>query len=139
MLRATLAPATYIILEKWNTVQYLKTITKRVNPSILTSLLANEGPRYRATTLTLIPSAIHQLVNHPDIKTTDLSSVNIIISGAAYLPPELAAQMKSFLNEKSVVEQGACCPNQSLAHRSSLAVYGLSESVSWSHSCFFLH
>ncbi|KAJ7321145.1 hypothetical protein DFH08DRAFT_889999 [Mycena albidolilacea] len=96
VLRATLAPATYVILEKWNTVQYLKTITK-----------------YRATTLTLIPSAIHQLVNHPDIKTTDLSSVNIIISGAAYLPPELAAQMKSFLNEKSVVEQ----------------MYGLSEST----------
>ncbi|KAJ7734209.1 hypothetical protein B0H14DRAFT_3898833 [Mycena olivaceomarginata] len=79
-------------------------------PPILSS---KNGTQYRATTLTLIPSAIHQLVNHPDIKTTDLSSVNIIISGAAYLPPELAAQMKSFLNEKSVVEQ----------------VYGLSEST----------
>lgn len=30
ILRATLFPATYVILEKWNTAQYLKAIAKCV-------------------------------------------------------------------------------------------------------------
>ncbi|KAF7362910.1 hypothetical protein MVEN_00641900 [Mycena venus] len=98
VLHSTLAPTTYIILEKWNTAQYLKTIAK-----------------YRATDLTLIPSVIHQLVNHPDIETADLSSVRSVISGAAYLPPELTAQMKSVLNEDAVVHQGYGLSESSLA------------------------
>ncbi|KAF8203424.1 hypothetical protein K438DRAFT_1964909 [Mycena galopus ATCC 62051] len=108
VLYSTLAPTTYIILEKWNTVQYLNTIAKHVlvlRPSIL----------YRATDLTLVPSVIHQLVNHPDIETADLSSVRTVISGAAYLPPELAAQMKSVLNEDAVVHQGYGLSESSLA------------------------
>ncbi|KAJ6614789.1 hypothetical protein B0H10DRAFT_2043386 [Mycena sp. CBHHK59/15] len=76
IFRGTIQPTTYVIFEKWSTSQYLRAISK-----------------YRATHLPLIPSAIHQLVNHPDIKTTDLSSVVHINSGAAYLPPELEARM----------------------------------------------
>lgn len=60
---------------------------------------------------------IHQLVNHPDIETTDLSSVRSVISGAAYLPLELAAQMKSVLNEDVVVHQGASFLTPSLPAR----------------------
>jgi hypothetical protein len=52
--------------------------------------------RYRATDLGLIPSAIHQLVNHPAIKTADFTCVDSITSGAAYLPPELEGQMTRF-------------------------------------------
>ncbi|KAJ6553184.1 hypothetical protein B0H19DRAFT_1155868 [Mycena capillaripes] len=89
ILRMTLLKATYIILDKWNTTTYLKTIAK-----------------YRATHLTLIPSAIHQLVNHPDTKATDLSSVVSVSSGAAYLPPELATQMKAFLKTNTDIGQG---------------------------------
>ncbi|KAJ7133434.1 hypothetical protein C8R44DRAFT_663999 [Mycena epipterygia] len=89
ILRATLFPATFIIMEKWNTARFLKGITK-----------------YRATHLTLIPSAIHQLVNHPDMKTTDMSSVVMINSGAAYLPPELAGRMSRFMKKDSELSQG---------------------------------
>ncbi|KAF7340309.1 hypothetical protein MVEN_01950000 [Mycena venus] len=89
ILRATLAPVTYVILEKWNTPQYLKAVVK-----------------YRATHLTLVPSLVHALVTHPDIKKTDLSSVIAVGSGAAYLPQELAARMGGLLEKDSEVSQG---------------------------------
>ncbi|KAK7064934.1 hypothetical protein R3P38DRAFT_61554 [Favolaschia claudopus] len=89
ILRATLAPATYVILEKWSPTQYLKAI-----------------PKYKVTHLTLVPSLVHTLVNHPDIKSTDLSSVLSVNSGAAYLPPELASRMGALLKKTSEVVQG---------------------------------
>ncbi|KAJ7760882.1 hypothetical protein DFH07DRAFT_1021402, partial [Mycena maculata] len=89
ILRMTFFQATYIILDKWNTTKYLNSVTK-----------------YRATHLTLIPSAIHQLVNHPDIATADLSSVVAVTSGAAYLPPELASQLGRFLEKNPEIAQG---------------------------------
>ncbi|KAG2141964.1 hypothetical protein DEU56DRAFT_272106 [Suillus clintonianus] len=39
----------------------------------------------------LVPSLVHQLVHHPRFKTADLSSIKGIVSGAAHLPPQLAA------------------------------------------------
>ncbi|KAJ7885769.1 hypothetical protein B0H14DRAFT_3082262 [Mycena olivaceomarginata] len=89
ILRATLFPATYVILEKWNTAQYLKAIAK-----------------YRATHLTLVPSMVHALVNHPDVKTTDFHSVVAINSGAAYLPVSLAERMGRLLKKTSEIVQG---------------------------------
>ncbi|KAJ7053848.1 hypothetical protein C8F01DRAFT_1164989 [Mycena amicta] len=89
IMRVSLAPITYVILEKWNTARYLKAVVK-----------------YRATALTLVPSLVHALVNHPDTKKTDLSSVTFVASGAAYLPPELAARMGSLLEKDSEVSQG---------------------------------
>ncbi|KAJ7641374.1 hypothetical protein FB45DRAFT_900036 [Roridomyces roridus] len=89
IIRATLAPATHVIIERWNTAQYLKLI-----------------PKYRATHLTLVPSAVHQLVTHPKTKTTDLSSVLMVGSGAAYLPPELASRFLNLLPRDSDVGQG---------------------------------
>ncbi|KAF8188280.1 hypothetical protein K438DRAFT_1907465 [Mycena galopus ATCC 62051] len=89
ILRATLAPATFVIQEKWNTSHYLKAVAK-----------------YSATHLALVPSMVHALVNHSDVKTTDLSSVISINSGAAYLPQTLAAQMGNLLNKTSEVTQG---------------------------------
>jgi hypothetical protein len=72
--------------------------------------LANTRTRYRATHLSLIPSAVHQLVNHPEIKTTDLSSIMAINSGAAYLPPELATRMSRFLEKTAELTQGVPTP-----------------------------
>ncbi|KAJ6494154.1 hypothetical protein DFH09DRAFT_1265636 [Mycena vulgaris] len=89
IFRGTLFPATYVLMERWNTANYLKAI-----------------PKYRATHLTLIPSAVHQLVNHPATKTTDLSSVIMANSGAAYLTPELATRMSRFLGKDSELTQG---------------------------------
>ncbi|KAJ7182347.1 hypothetical protein C8R43DRAFT_869121 [Mycena crocata] len=84
ILRSTIVPSTCVILDKWNTARYLKAVAE-----------------YHATSLTLTPSAVHQMVNHPDIKKTDLGSVVTFNSGAAYTPPELAAQMVSFLPRKA--------------------------------------
>ncbi|KAJ7506821.1 hypothetical protein B0H11DRAFT_244508 [Mycena galericulata] len=89
IIRGTLFPATFVIFERWNTTQFLRAI-----------------PKYRATHLPLIPSAVHQLVNHPEIKTTDLSSVLAVNSGAAYLPPTLATHMSRFLDKGSQLSQG---------------------------------
>lgn len=47
------------------------------------------------TTLTLIPSIAHQLVNTPKAKKADLSSLMWVSSGAAYLPDHLATKLKA--------------------------------------------
>jgi hypothetical protein len=49
---------------------------------------------------------VHALVTHPDIKSADLSSVIAVNSGAAYLPPELAARMGRLLQSSSEITQG---------------------------------
>ncbi|KII90717.1 hypothetical protein PLICRDRAFT_174091 [Plicaturopsis crispa FD-325 SS-3] len=72
-------PQTMIILPTWNVDLTLKLITK-----------------HRATGLSLIPSVVHQLVNSPLIKKADLSSLTFITSGAAYLPPQLAAKFQRY-------------------------------------------
>lgn len=56
--------------------------------------------------MTVIPSVVHQLVNHPDTQKADLSSIQSIGSGAAYLPPDLALKMKSMVSEQCIVTQG---------------------------------
>ncbi|KAF7335631.1 hypothetical protein MVEN_02218000 [Mycena venus] len=89
ILRATLAPATYVILEKWNTEKYLRAIVK-----------------YRATHVILVPSMVHQLVNHPKFTTTDFSSIVAMHTAAAYLPPELAARMSRNMEENTDIQQG---------------------------------
>ncbi|KAJ7878869.1 hypothetical protein B0H14DRAFT_2711162 [Mycena olivaceomarginata] len=89
ILRSTLSPTTYVILGSWNTTQYLRAIS-----------------RYRPRNLTLVPSLVHQLLTHPDIKTTDFSSVVTVASGAAYLPPELAAQLGRYLKAQSTIRSG---------------------------------
>ncbi|KAJ7160267.1 hypothetical protein C8R46DRAFT_1177911 [Mycena filopes] len=105
ILRITLSPATYVIQERWNTASYLKAVSKRVlcHPNLHKRLT---GSRYHATHLTLIPSAVHQLVNHPDTKKSDLTSVLLLNSGAAYLPPELAKQMSTHLETAAQISQG---------------------------------
>jgi len=89
ILQAALSGMTYVILPRWNTAQYLKAI-----------------PKYRVTLLGLVPSLLHQLVTHPDIKTTDLGSVLAVASGAAYLPPELAAQLRGYLKGHPTISHG---------------------------------
>lgn len=52
--------------------------------------------RYKVTTLALVPSLVHQLVNHPKINQTDLSSLNNLGGGAAYLSWELRQKMLKY-------------------------------------------
>lgn len=66
------------------------------------------------SSLTLIPSVIHQLVNHPKIKEADFSSVSNVLTGAAYMPPELGVKFMKFVPGEARLSEG----------------YGMSEAVS---------
>jgi acyl-CoA synthetase (AMP-forming)/AMP-acid ligase II len=63
--------------------------------------------RYKISLLLLVPSIMHQLVNHPNIQNVDFSSVQVIASGAAYLPPDLAGKITSVAPQVTNVFQGA--------------------------------
>ncbi|KAF9013097.1 hypothetical protein BDQ17DRAFT_1419276 [Cyathus striatus] len=95
-LLVMLVPNTLVIMSKWNIDTVLQLI-----------------PKYRISVLTLIPSVIVQLVNHPKTRQTDLSSLGQVVCGAAYLPRELANKLASFLPAGVSVREG----------------YGLSEST----------
>ncbi|KAG2147416.1 uncharacterized protein EDB93DRAFT_1104094 [Suillus bovinus] len=71
-----LNPSTIVMLPKWNIDEFFDSI-----------------PKYRITTLILVPSLLHQLVHHSRSKTTDMDSVKEIMCGAAHLPPQLANQV----------------------------------------------
>ncbi|KAF8962991.1 hypothetical protein BDZ97DRAFT_1701982 [Flammula alnicola] len=87
--RACLAPGTLIILPKWDIHVALRVI-----------------PQYKITGLTLIPSVVHQLVNHPGIEKADFSSVLHMNSGAAYLPPELHEKMTRLVPSEAQFGEG---------------------------------
>lgn len=56
----------------------------------------------------LIPSAIHQLVNHPLMSKIDWSSVTSVGSGAAYLPPALSDKFMKHLKNAPAMGVGEC-------------------------------
>ncbi|OJA19509.1 hypothetical protein AZE42_03213 [Rhizopogon vesiculosus] len=72
-----LRPSTIVMLPKWNPEVFFDSI-----------------PKYKITNLILVPSLVHQIVHHPRFKTADLSSVQEIGCGAAYLPSHLADQLR---------------------------------------------
>ena len=87
--RSTLAPGTLVLLGQWNIHAALRAISK-----------------YKVSSLTLIPSVVHQMVNHPGIEKADLSSVQSVGSGAAYMPPELADKMAALIPKDAVFGEG---------------------------------
>ncbi|KAG1735180.1 hypothetical protein EDB19DRAFT_1995302 [Suillus lakei] len=84
-----IAPSTIVILPKWNI-----------------DLFFDSVPKYRITRISLVPSLVHQLVHHPRFKTTDLSSIKGIGSGAAHLPPQLAAQLCARFPDMDTITEG---------------------------------
>ena len=64
-------------------------------PDMNPEAICSEVIRYQISHLTLVPSAIHQLVHHPKSSKTDFSSVVSVACGAAYLPPELKEKLDS--------------------------------------------
>lgn len=62
--------------------------------------------RYNVTGLSLVPSFVHQIVNHPDVEKVDLSSVTNVNCGASYLSSDLFAKMKKLLPENTRFLQG---------------------------------
>ncbi|KAF8074103.1 hypothetical protein FPV67DRAFT_787638 [Lyophyllum atratum] len=87
--RSFLSPMTFVLLSKWDLKLALETI-----------------PKYHVTSLSLIPSVVHQLVNHPGIEKADLSSVQSMGSGAAYLPQELATKIQSLVPQTATFTEG---------------------------------
>jgi acyl-CoA synthetase (AMP-forming)/AMP-acid ligase II len=99
-----LGSGTLAILSKWDVNLALRIIPKFVNFSLLFTFLTPLYPyadksfysyRYKISFLPLIPSVVHQLINHPGIEKADFSSVSIIASGAAYLPLEMCQKLLS--------------------------------------------
>ena len=63
-------------------------------------------PRYRVTTIYLVPSLVHQIVHHPRFLTADFSTVQSVNCGAAYLPFSLAEQLRSRFSGVERVGEG---------------------------------
>ncbi|KAH7356161.1 4-coumarate-CoA ligase-like protein [Pyrenochaeta sp. MPI-SDFR-AT-0127] len=99
ILRVNLMKNTNIMLPKWDLELALRSIQK-----------------YRVTILPLVPPLVRQLAQSPLTEKYDLSSVAGAVSGAAYLPPDVAYQLAKKL------PQGAGMPIPS--------GYGLSEAAS---------
>ncbi|KAJ3756236.1 hypothetical protein EV360DRAFT_95803 [Lentinula raphanica] len=101
--QSLLAPVQLVMLPKWNIDLALYAI-----------------PKYKITTLPLIPSLVHQLINHPNISSVDLSSLKTAGSGAAYLPPPLAEKFRAIMPGAMVSEGGLFSSSSSsviLCHR----------------------
>jgi 4-coumarate--CoA ligase len=88
-LRINLAPATNIMLPKWDLQFALETIQK-----------------YRITHLPLVPPLVRQLAQSPLLQKYDLSSVIACSSGAAYLPPDVSYALGEKLPQKTPIPSG---------------------------------
>jgi len=98
--RAFGVPRTTIIMPRWDIKNTLKLIPKyapRLHYMIF-FLLPTPLSRWKVTELFLVPSMIHQLVNSPEWAKTDTSTVEVVGSGAAFLPPELRVKFQSELD-----------------------------------------
>jgi long-chain acyl-CoA synthetase len=78
--------------------------------------------RVKATALPGVPTMYQALLDHPDLKTTDFSSLRVCISGGAPLPAEVKAKFEKATNAKVVEGYGltesagvvACNPYETL-------------------------
>ncbi|EKM52113.1 uncharacterized protein PHACADRAFT_199609 [Phanerochaete carnosa HHB-10118-sp] len=83
----SIVPLTYVIMDKWNTSAVLKAISK-----------------YHVNILALVPSAMHQLLNHLEFTKTDFSSVISTSCGVAHLPTTLRDKFFSRFNNGTLWE-----------------------------------
>ncbi|TFK68984.1 acetyl-CoA synthetase-like protein [Pluteus cervinus] len=87
--RSFLVQCSTVVVPKWELKSALKHISN-----------------YRVTHLLLIPSVVHQIVNHPAAAKADFSSVLHMNSGAAYLPTELSRKMSSLVPARAIFIEG---------------------------------
>lgn len=83
--------------------------------------------------ISLVPSLVHQLVHHPRFKTTDMSSIQNISSGAAHLPPQLADELRVPFSDMFSITEGALSTpflHADFVISFTFTGYGLSEFVS---------
>ncbi|KIK66686.1 hypothetical protein GYMLUDRAFT_157107 [Collybiopsis luxurians FD-317 M1] len=82
-------PQTCIIMSKWNVADAIKFIRQ-----------------YQITHMSLIPSIVYQLLNHPGLKPDDLKTIQMTSSGAAYLPPAFAEKYATLISKDAVFLRG---------------------------------
>ncbi|ADC65206.1 AMP-dependent synthetase and ligase [Ferroglobus placidus DSM 10642] len=61
--------------------------------------------RYRITQIHCVPTHLVAIVNHPEVKRRDLSSVRVISVGSAPVPIELLRKVKELMPDATVIEQ----------------------------------
>lgn len=101
-----------MLLPKWDLDLALRLVSQYVMLSLprFPSLTDFNGIRYKITTLNLIPSVAHQLVNSPKTEKADLSSLIWVTSGAAYLPDHLSSKLMKLAPKQSSMVEGASPP-----------------------------
>ncbi|KAF9222994.1 acetyl-CoA synthetase-like protein [Gyrodon lividus] len=87
--RCFFKPTTVLLLPRWDADSYLNAI-----------------PKYRVTSVYLVPSLVHQIVHHPRFPTADFSTVQVVQCGAAYLPVSLSEQLRSCFPGVAQVGEG---------------------------------
>jgi 4-coumarate--CoA ligase len=114
ILRVNLAPATNIMLPKWDIELALRSIEK-----------------YKITMLPLVPPIVRQLAQSPLTEKYDLSSVLAAASGAAYLPPDVAYQLaKKLPNQQTPIPSGyGLSEAASIASPAAAGMFGLPEAL----------
>lgn len=85
---------------------FYQALTQVILPKWSANMVLHCIPKYKINSLVLIPSAIHQLVNHKHAHSVDFSSVTAVASGAAYLPPGLAARFAKIIRKQHDFSEG---------------------------------
>ncbi|KIK41940.1 hypothetical protein CY34DRAFT_12725 [Suillus luteus UH-Slu-Lm8-n1] len=85
---------------------FLKRSTTVMLPKWDIDLFFDSIPKYRITTIGLVPSLVHQVVHHPRFEIADLSSIKGMGSSAAHLPPQLATKLCARLPGMERVSEG---------------------------------
>ncbi|MFW9848678.1 MAG: AMP-binding protein, partial [Candidatus Thorarchaeota archaeon] len=81
------------LMSTWHAGQLVCVPDPRAGNPPMTDLLKALADT-KATTLNCVPALYAAIVNHPNVNKYDLSNINICSSGAAPLPPELAASFE---------------------------------------------
>jgi acyl-CoA synthetase (AMP-forming)/AMP-acid ligase II len=103
--RVFFSPLVVVVLPKWDVNSFVEAIPKCVNLCVNLQWYLNCF-RYRATTMYLVPSLVHQLVHRPQFKTADLSTVQTVHCGAAYLPVSLSEALLSRFKGVERISEG---------------------------------
>jgi len=119
-------------MPRWNLKLALKAIPKYLFSvwRILERHKQFFSPRYRITTLALIPSVVHAILSSPKLIKSDFTSVVNVGCGAAYLPPVLSDKLKETFKNVTVAEGMYLYMNFRNIHSASILGYGMSEAVS---------
>lgn len=110
LVRPFFVRATGIILPKWDRKAVIDVVPRWVRTyiSLLLTMKIDCGVRYRVTSLFVVPSMMHQLVNDVEFARADFTSVVSVNSAAARLPPALAQQFSTFTKNSTPAYSGAC-------------------------------